>query len=137
MTTDFLNTDLSIKDINKMSTLALAYIGDAVYELCTRIHVLETGNLHSLDMHKASVKLVNANAQSKGAEIILPFLTEEENSYFKRGRNAKVNSVPKHSSEREYHMATGLETLFGFLYLSGNKDRVTELYNIIISDNEN
>lgn len=131
----FLKTTYSIKEINSLSTLALAYIGDAVYELCTRVHVFDLGNFHSLDMHKSAVKLVNAKAQSTIATKLLDSFTEVELDYFKRGRNAKVNSVPSGATPHEYHMATGLETVFGFLYLSGQTDRIDELYSIAINEN--
>ena len=108
----------------------LAFVGDAYFGLLVRLKLAETerpiGELHSL-----SVKLVNANAQALGVAEIEPLLTEEELSVFKRGRNLHTKNTPKNSTVAQYHAATGLECLFGYLKLSGNTERAEELFGII------
>ena len=110
---------------NVLGALTAAYIGDAVYELKMRVH------FHN---HKDVVKRVCAESQAIALDKIYDLLTEEEIEYYKRGRNAKVNSVPQHASVAQYHKATGLESLFGYLYNSGNNERIDELFEIIITD---
>ena len=105
-------------------------MGDAVYGLYVRTYLAEV-NRPSGELHKLSVKLVNATAQAEAYKLIEPVLSEKEVSVFKRGRNFRTGNTPKNSTGGEYHTATGLETLFGFLYLSGQNDRAKELFNII------
>lgn len=118
-------------DVNSISELGLAYIGDCVFELLTRTELCLSGEKKSGTLHKKTVAFVNANAQAVSAAIITPQLTEEETVIFKRGRNTKVYSAPKNSSVANYHAATGLETLFGWLYLNGRIDRINELFALI------
>ncbi len=115
---------------NLLSPSVLAFVGDAVYGLMVRTALSEV-NRPSGELHKLSVKLVNATAQADAYKIIEPLLSEKEISVFKRGRNFKTGNTPKNSSGGDYHTATGLETLFGFLYLSGEKDRLETLFNLI------
>lgn len=120
-------------DIKSLSPLTLSFVGDAAYGLMVREKLAEI-NRPAGELHSASVKLVNATAQAQAFKLIESVLSEEELSVYKRGRNAHVNSVPKNSSVGEYHSATGLEALFGYLHLSGKHDRAKELFNIIIKD---
>lgn len=115
---------------NLLSPSVLAFVGDAVYGLMVRT-ALAAVNRPSGELHKLSVKLVNATAQAEAYKIIEPKLSEKEIMVFKRGRNFKTGNTPKNSSGGEYHTATGLETLFGFLYLSGEKERLETLFDII------
>ncbi len=115
---------------NLLSPSALAFVGDAVYGLYVRTYLAEV-NRPSGELHKLSVKLVNATAQAQAFHLIEPLLSEKELSIFKRGRNFHTGNTPKNSTGGEYHLATGLETLFGFLYLSGQSDRAKELFAII------
>jgi ribonuclease-3 family protein len=115
---------------NLLSPSVLAFVGDAVYGLYVRTKLSEV-NRPSGELHKLSVKLVNATAQAEAFKLIEPNLTEKELSVFKRGRNFRTGNTPKNSTGGEYHTATGLETLFGFLYLSNENDRAKELFNII------
>lgn len=115
---------------NLLSPSVLAFVGDAVYGLYVRTYLSEV-NRPSGELHKLSVKLVNATAQAEAFKLIEPNLTEKEISVFKRGRNSHTGNTPKNSTGGEYHTATGLETLFGFLYLSGQNNRAKELFNII------
>ncbi|MBR2448443.1 MAG: ribonuclease III [Clostridia bacterium] len=115
---------------NLLSPSVLAFVGDAVYGLYVRTYLAEV-NRPSGELHKLSVKLVNATAQAEAYKLIETVLSEKEVSVFKRGRNFRTGNTPKNSTGGEYHTATGLETLFGFLYLSGQNDRAKELFNII------
>lgn len=115
---------------NLLSPSVLAFVGDGVYGLLVRTHLAKV-NRPSGELHKLSVKLVNATAQAEAFKLIEPQLTEKELSVFKRGRNFRTGNTPKNSTGGEYHTATGLETLFGFLYLSEQNERSEELFNII------
>ena len=115
-----------------MSGLSLAFVGDAVYELLVRQYVLSQGEARVQDLHRETVALVNAAFQAKAAEMLSDVLTEEELSYYKRGRNANSAHTPKNKSEAEYHRSTGFEALLGYLYLSEQYDRLEELFEIII-----
>ena len=113
------------------SPLTLAYMGDSVYEVYVRAHLLAGGNLPTNRLHRESIKYVSAEAQSAFMEIIEPLLTEEEEAIYKRGRNAKSYTVPKHAQVIDYKRATGLETLIGYLYLSGRSERIDELMQVL------
>lgn len=116
------------KQVGAMSMLGLAHIGDAVYELLTRTRLCGLGVTKVSELHRMTVATVNAPAQTEAAQRILPKLTEEEAAIYRRGRNTKVNSVPQKADIAQYHAATGLEALFGWLYLLGRLDRIGELY---------
>ena len=109
-------------------TLALAYLGDSVIELLVRDMLVTRGICHPKDLNKASRDFVTLESQSNAVENILPILTEDEMAMFKRGRNSKPNSVPKHGDRIQYLRATGLEVLFGYLYKCGKNDRLNELF---------
>ena len=119
-----------------MSGLSLAFIGDAVYELMVRQYVLSLGEARVQDLHRDTVRFVNAAFQAKVAEALADRLTEEELSYYKRGRNANASHTPKNKSEAEYHRATGFEALFGYLYLAERFDRLEELFSVIMQSAE-
>ena len=129
---NYLNPALDRNSIGQVSVLGLAYIGDGVYELLVRTWLLEHTHTAALDLHRLTVSLVNASAQADGYAAVSDRLTEEETAVFKRGRNAKVNQIPHHATSAEYHTATGLEALFGWLYLSGRQERVQELFSLIM-----
>ncbi len=112
---------------NTYSPLALAYIGDGVYEMFIRSYVLSKGNAPVNKMHKASRELVRASSQAKLYYLIEELLSEEEKAVLKRGRNAKSVSVPKNGDVTEYRHATGLEALIGYLYIEGKIDRIKEI----------
>ena len=111
-------------------TLALAYLGDSVIELLVRDHLVSKGICHPKDLNKASRDFVTLESQSNAVENILPLLSDDEMAMFKRGRNSKPNSVPKHGDRIQYLRATGLEVLFGYLYKCGKNDRLNELFQI-------
>jgi len=116
-----------------MNSLALAHVGDAVFELMIRVY-LAGSNSRSGSIHQATVKMVNAGAQAADMMKIAPLLTEEEEEVFRRGRNTRVNSVPKHAQLGDYHAATGLEALFGYLYLMGRQERLNALFAAILEE---
>ena len=120
----------------QMSGLSLAFIGDAVYELLVRQYVLSFGEARVQELHRATVDFVNAAFQAKAAELLADLLTEEELSYYKRGRNANASHTPKNKSEAEYHRATGFEALFGYLYLAERFGRLEELFSVIMQSAE-
>lgn len=115
------------------SPLTLAYIGDAVYEVYVRAYLLRNGNLPTNRLHKESIKFVSAEAQSSFMEKLEPLLTEEEEAIYKRGRNAKSYTVPKHAQLIDYKRATGFEALIGYLYLCKNQERIDELMKTIFT----
>ena len=119
---------LSTQELQGMSALALAHIGDAVFELLVRTELCKKGSCVNGKLHKLTVAEVCAPAQAKFVEKILPSLTEEEAAVYRRGRNAHVHSIPKNATHAQYGKATGLEALFGMLYLSGQNDRIAELF---------
>lgn len=129
--------EMPVQDVNKISMLGLAHIGDAVYELLYRSKLCTDGHTAVAEMHRMTVAFVRAEAQAEAATKLLPVLTTEEASVYKRGRNAKVNSVPHNADIGQYHAATGLEALFGWLYLLGRTERINELFNIITGGTDN
>lgn len=114
----------------QMSPLALAFVGDAVFELFVRERLVCCANRPVKDLHRESVGQVCCRAQRKAAEKLLPILTPEETEILRRGRNAHTNHLPKNSDSADYHAATALETLFGYLYLSGQVQRLRELFGL-------
>ena len=126
--TDYLNTVLSPEQLSTISELALAHVGDAVFELLVRTELCCAGSAKVKDLHAGTVALVTAPAQAAFVEAVLPRLTPEETAVYKRGRNVHSHQPPKSASPGQYARATGLETLFGWLWLTGQKERVSELY---------
>ncbi len=120
---------------NLLSPSVLAFVGDAVYGLYVRSKLAEI-NRPSGELHRSSVRLVNAVAQSAALKLIEPELSEAELAIFKRGRNFHTSTAPKSATKGEYHTATGLECLFGFLYLSGQTERADSLFEIIWENSE-
>lgn len=118
--------------VNQISNLGLALVGDGVYELLCRTYLCAKGDHTVLHLHKDTVSMVNAPAQAKFADKLKPHLTEEEAAYYRRGKNAHTHAAPKAATRQEYAKATGLETLFGALYLQGKTDRLNALFQIIL-----
>ncbi len=116
------------KEINKMSALALAHMGDAVFELEVRTLLCTGGLCVNGNLHRETVARVCAPAQATFADRILPLLTEEEMAVYKRGRNAHVHAIPKNATAAQYGKATGVEALFGWLHLMGRQERIEELF---------
>lgn len=114
-------------DVRMYSPLTLAFMGDCVFEIVIRSIVVERGNRQAGSLHKIKTSVVNAKVQARMIEALMEELTEEERAVYKRGRNAKPHTVAKNASVNDYRKATGLEALFGYLYLGGQEDRILEL----------
>ena len=128
--TDHVHRSLSPQALQTVSELALAHVGDAVFELLVRQELCCRGSAPVKDLHRATVARVTAPAQAAFVEAVLPHLTPEELAVYKRGRNAHTHQAPKSATPGQYARATGLETLFGWLWLTGKTDRVNDLYEI-------
>lgn len=131
---NYFSPQLSEQDANKISMLGLAHIGDGVYELLVRTMLCTHGHAAVGELHRLTVARVRAPAQAKAMERLLPLLDEGELALYKRGRNAHVHGVPPGASVGEYHAATGLEALFGWLYLQGRLARIEELFAAAMED---
>ena len=118
---------LEEKEIRTYSALSFAYIGDAVFDLVIRTMMVTKGNVRTNKYHQKVTGIVNAASQTRMAERILPCLSEEETTIFRRGKNAKPMSMAKNQSRHDYRIATAFETLIGYLYLTGRMDRIIEL----------
>lgn len=125
---------LTEREANQYSPLSLAFLGDSVYDTLAREHLLRIANMPVSKLHSAKIKLACAEFQSEAYGVIEPHLTEHEYSVLKRGRNASGNNVPRHAEPAQYHRATAVESLFGYLFLTGQTDRLRELFGLIISN---
>ena len=123
----------NITDPKQLSPLVMAYIGDAVFELLVRTRLLEKGNAPVNKLHQITVHNVCAAAQAKGYRAIESLLTEEEAAVYRRGRNTH-NNIPKNADPATYRSATGLEALFGYLYVKGENERMRILFDAIWKD---
>ena len=153
--TDYLHIQLPPDQIRGISSIGLAHMGDAVYELLVRTWLCAHGKATGKGLHRATVALVCAPKQAELAQRIaargrlqidsiinntnlaqriLPLLTEEEQAVFRRGRNANVHSIPTHASRAQYQQATALEALLGWLHLSGRHDRVEQLFAVMMEE---
>ena len=122
------------RQIDAISNLGLAHIGDGVYELMCRSYLCAKGEHTLKRLHLDSIALVKAPTQAKFADKLKPHLNEEEYAYFRRGKNAHTHAAPKSATPQEYAKATGLEALFGALYLAGRTDRLNELFYIMMDE---
>ena len=132
--TDYLHIQLPPDQIRGISSIGLAHMGDAVYELLVRTWLCAHGKATGKGLHRATVALVCAPKQAELAQRILPLLTEEEQAVFRRGRNANVHSIPAHASRAQYQQATALEAVLGWLHLSGRHDRVEQLFAVMMEE---
>lgn len=123
--------NLTPHDARLYSPLALAFLGDSVYEQFVREKLLHEANRPARQLHDAAVARVRAEYQAMAADAIAPLLSEEETEIYKRGRNASGISVPRHASVADYRKATGFECLFGFLQLCGRRERLEELFTAV------
>ena len=119
-------------DIRTVNPLTLAYIGDGVYELVVRSVMVERTNTRAGLLHRQTSQYVKAEAQSKMMDVLLPVLTGEEESFYRRGRNAKSPTMAKNASVGDYRRATGFEALMGYLYLTDQMERIVELTKIAL-----
>ena len=131
---NYFQMNMDKRDINAISNLGLAHIGDGVFELLCRSYLCAKGGRNVGNLHRDTVAMVKAPSQARFVERLLPHLTEEEQSYYRRGKNSHVHGVPKGATPAQYAKATGLEALFGALYLSGQTDRLNELFHIMIME---
>ena len=133
---NYFQMNMTPAQVNAITNLGLAHIGDGAYELLCRAYLCGKGNKTVLKLHRDTVELVKAPTQAKFADKLKPHLTEEEEGFFRRGKNTHTHAAPKSATPQEYAKATGLETLFGALYLMGRTDRLNELFQLMISEEE-
>ena len=131
---NYFEMHMSPTEVHAISNLGLAHMGDGVYELLCRAYLCSQGDHTVKNLHKDAVQLVKAPTQAAFADKLKPFLTEEELDYFRRGKNAHTHAAPKSASRIEYAKATGLEALFGALYLLGRTERLNELFAIMMKE---
>ena len=117
---------------DEISPLTLAFVGDGVYDLLVREHLVRKANRPVGELNKIKVSLVNCKSQAVFAKAIMGELTDKEMSIYKRGRNSAPKCTPKNGSVADYHSATGLECLFGYLHLNGETERINKLFNSIL-----
>lgn len=129
---NYFQMNLPKAEIDAISNLGLAHIGDGVFELLCRSYLCAKGEKTVEQLHRDTISMVKATAQARFADRLLPLLTPEELAYYRRGKNAHVHAVPKSATPAEYARATGVEALFGALYLAGETRRINELFNAAI-----
>ena len=126
--------NLTKAQIDAISNLGLAHMGDCVFEILCRAYLCAQGGKKVDQLHRDTIAMVKASSQAKFADKLLPLLTEEELSYYRRGKNSHVHAVPKSATPAEYAKATGLEALFGALYLAGRTERINELFKAVVDN---
>ena len=124
---------LSQGEIDAISNLGLAHMGDGVWELLCRSYLCAKGEKTVGQLHHDTISMVKAPAQAEYADRLLPLLTEWEAAYYRRGKNSHVHAVPKGATPQQYAKATGLEALFGALYLAGETQRLNELFHAAVT----
>ena len=134
--TDYFSYTLDADAIRAISSIGLAHLGDAVYELLVRTYLCAHGKATGKGLHLATVELVRAPKQAELADAIFGELTDEEHDVFRRGRNANVHTIPHSADRAQYQKATALEALFGWLYLQGRHERINELFNRMMEAND-
>ena len=131
---NYFKMNLTRQEVNAISNLGLAHMGDCVFEILCRGYLCARGGKNVGNLHRDTINMVKATAQATFMDKLLPHLTEEELAYYRRGKNSHVHAVPKSCTPAEYAKATGLEALFGALYLSGQTDRINELFKLVMED---
>ena len=129
---NYFQMNLTKQQIDAISNLGLAHMGDCVFEILCRGYLCAQGETTVDRLHRDTINLVKATAQAKFVDKLVPLLTEEEMAYYRRGKNAHVHAVPKSATPAEYAKATGLEALFGALYLAGQTERINELFKAVM-----
>ena len=129
---NYFKMDLTVAEVNAISNLGLAHMGDCVFEILCRGYLCAKGGKNVGNLHRDTINMVKATSQAAFVDKLLPLLTEEELAYYRRGKNAHVHAVPKSATREEYAKATGLEALFGALYLMGRTQRLNELFRSVI-----
>ena len=133
---NYFEPNLTDDQLRAISSIGLAHMGDAVFEVLVRTWLCAHGKATGRGLHQATIALVRAESQAEKAERILPLLTEEEAAVFRRGRNAHVKSVPGHATRAQYGEATALEALLGWLYLKGRRDRINALFRAMMEEKD-
>ncbi len=131
---NYFNMNLSKAEITAISNLGLAHMGDCVFEILCRGYLCARGGKNVGNLHRDTIQMVKASSQAAFVDKLLPYLKEEELAYYRRGKNAHVHAVPKSCTPAEYAKATGLEALFGALYLSGQTDRINDLFKTVMEE---
>ena len=131
---DYFHLSAGQGQVGQISSLGLAYLGDGDYELMVRAYLCLRGKATNKGLHRAALDYVAAPAQARRVQKILPLLTAEEQDVFRRGRNSHTAAIPKGASVAEYHTATALEALFGWLYLRGETDRLNQLFTLMMEE---
>ena len=131
---NYIEMNLSRQQINAISNLGLAHMGDCVFEILCRAYLCARGDKTVKNLHKDTIQMVNATSQAKFMDKLLPHLNEEELAWYRRGKNSHVHAVPKSCTPAEYAKATGLEALFGALYLTGQTARLNELFKLVMEN---
>ncbi len=131
---NYFQMNMDKRQIDAISNLGLAHIGDGVYELMCRSYLCARGGHRVQNLHRDAVALVKAPTQAAFADKLLPMLTDEEAAYYRRGKNSHSHAAPKSATPQQYAKATGLETLFGALYLAGKLERLNELFRYIMEE---
>ena len=121
-------------EIDAISNLGLAHMGDCVYEMLVRTYLCAQGNKTVAQLHKQTITMVKATYQAAFVDKMLPLLNEDEMTHYRRGKNSHVHAVPKSATPAQYAKATGLEALFGYLFLSGKKERANEIFNLVMQE---
>ena len=131
---NYFEMNLSRQQINAISNLGLAHMGDCVFEILCRAYLCARGDKTVKNLHRDTINMVNATSQAKFMDKLLPHLIEEELAWYRRGKNSHVHAVPKSCTPAEYAKATGLEALFGALYLTGQTARLNELFKLVMEN---
>ena len=131
---NYFKMNMTKQEVDAISNLGLAHMGDCVFEILCRSYLCAKGGKTVDKLHKDTIHMVKATSQAKFVEKLLPLLTEEELAFYRRGKNSHVHAVPKSATPAEYAKATGLEALFGALYLMGRTERLNELFRTVIEE---
>ena len=133
---NFFEMNLEKAQIDAISNLGLAHMGDCVWEILTRARLCSRGKKTVGELHRQTISMVNAPYQAKFADQMLPHLTEQELAYYRRGKKSHVHAVPKASTPQQYAKATGLEAMLGAMYLAGQTERINALYHAVMAELE-
>ena len=131
---NFFEMNMTKAEIDAISNLGLAHMGDCVYEMLVRSYLCAQGNKTVAQLHKQTITMVKATYQAAFVDKMLPLLNEDEMTHYRRGKNSHVHAVPKSATPAQYAKATGLEALFGYLFLSGKKERANEIFNLVMQE---
>ena len=131
---NFFEMNMTKAEIDAISNLGLAHMGDCVYEMLVRAYLCAQGNKTVAQLHKQTITMVKATYQAEFVDKMLPLLSEDEMTHYRRGKNSHVHAVPKSATPAQYAKATGLEAMFGYLFLSGKKERANEIFNLVMKE---